>query len=176
MLPSFEGQPCPIGGDTGSCRATEPLEMLPAMLLQLWSFAPEAWPLAEAEEHGWRSCAFSWSTCSSTSRQPERKRCQDASPALPRPLAVFGGSSSNWRWRHTKERNTVLFCQTRLNGAKGEENPMHKQHCGSVTATPPPDSNLGCTALVDALTEMHSSVVFLRWLPGYSEGLLSKNS
>lgn len=36
----------------------------------------------------------------------------------------------------------MLFCQTReLNGAKGEEKPMHKQRRRSVTATPPLQSN-----------------------------------
>lgn len=81
----------------------------PALLPDMWPCARKAWPVSGVEEHGWRSHAFLWSTCSSASRQPECKHCQDASPALPWPLAVFGASSSNWRRKHTKERS-VLCC------------------------------------------------------------------
>lgn len=61
----------------------------------------------------------------------------------------------------------MLFCQTRLNGAKGEEKPMHKQGSRSVSTTLPLESNSGFAAVVSILARCTKGDVFLPWLPGY---------
>lgn len=75
---------------------------------------------------GCRHCAFLRGSGNSASRHPEHESCQDTSPALPWPLAVFGASSSN-----TGEEHCVVLPNKRLNGAKGEETPLHKQRRGA---------------------------------------------
>lgn len=98
-----------------------------------WRWGRDVSPAAAGpgSSQGLRSAAAGTALfCGEPAAVPPGSQSMSAARALPRlsawPLAVFGAGSSN-----TGEEHGIVLPNKRLNGAKGEESPMHKQRRGA---------------------------------------------